>query len=437
MKSRIGWLVFVVGVVALIVVVPALAAPTAPNRWGQAPEYPGKASPAPNRQARVRLSGSVVEVGEGTIVLDMPLGKLNVHTDAATRFVIPDVASPSLDDIAVGMKVAVQGRRMGQTFRAQVVLVLPENGGRVRGKVAGVGENSFELATGDKTLSVRVDEQTRFRLPGIENPSLYDLTVDTQAVVAGLYQDDGGLLARLVVCVFPRTATRQGTVVAVGVESLTVQLSRGPEMALTVTGDTTIFVPDVVDATLADVSIGDVVRVQGEIENNAIRASRIIVVPPDAALLIGVVRSVEGLTLQIETRTEQVISVQADTATQIYVPGVESPTLADLRQGDRVRVGGAWLDADDFHGWIIQVGKEGRVGQVQGRLLSFEGPGFVIGSPHGAITVVTDDGTRYRIPDVEEPAFDDLTEGQWVVVRGLLEADGVLRARIVVGRPQR
>lgn len=439
MKKRIGWLALLAGVIALMMaVVPALAAPPSPDPWAQSPEYPGKVQREPDRQQGVRLSGTVVEVVERTIVLDIPLGQLDVQTDGRTHFVIPGVESPSIAGIEAGMNVAVQGRRLGRGFYAQAVLVLSENGGRVRGEVTAMGDGTFELATADGTVSVVVDARTRFRLPGIAEPSLADLTVGDRISVTGLHLDDGTFLARLVASVRPRIEERTGVVAAVDAESITVQLPRGSEVTAGVTGETVVFVPGVVDATIADIAVGDTVRVRAEVVGqDEFAALRIVVIPPDAAALMGTVHDVAGTTVQVETRMGQVIAVQTDAATQVIIPGVESPTLADLREGDKVRVGGSWVDAGDFYGWVIQVGREGRVGQTQGRILSLDRDAFVVGSPHGVVNVVVDEATRYRIPGVEEPGFDDLTAGQWVAVQGLFEADGVLRARLVTGRPQR
>jgi hypothetical protein len=176
--------------------------------------------------------------------------------------------------------------------------------------------------------------------------------------------------------------------------------------------------------------VGNEVRIRAEvIDKDEFVALRIVVIPPDAAALVGEVNDIEGTTVQVETRLGQVVAVQTDAATQIILPGLESPSLQDLREGDKVRIGGSWVNEDTFTGWAIQVRKDGRVGEVQGRLLTLGNAEFTVGSPHGVVSVIVDAETRYRIPGVEEPTFDDLSEGQWVVARGLFEEDNTLRAR--------
>ena len=426
MKKRIGWLALLASTIALIVVVPVLAAPSVPNQWPQFSEYPDRG------QRDVRLAGTVVGVLDRTVVLDIPLGQLNVQTDGRTRFAIPGVESPSIADIEVGMKVVVQGSRQGWSLHARVVRVLPENSARVQGEVISTGEDAFELAIDDGMVSVAVDERTRFRLPSDEVLSSVDLTVGDRVVVTGMHQDDGTFLARLVTRLRPHIEERRGVVLAVDAESVTVQLPRGPEVMALVTDETVVFVPGVVDAAISDVAVGDEIRVRAEVTGeDALVALRVIVIPPDAAAIVGVVNEVENAAIQVETRTGQIITVQIDGATQIVIPGLESPTLEDLRQSDKVRVGGLWIDENLFSGWVIQVSKDGRVAEVQGRLLSLGNADFTVGSPHGVVSVSVDANTRYRIFGDEEPTFDGLIEGQWVVVRGLVEEDSALRAREV------
>jgi hypothetical protein len=438
--------VVLMSVLALCLMLPAAdslaGAPPAPD--GPVPGAQG-ARPDPRRDAQRglrRLLGVVVSVDGDTLVVDPAGGPgddpepVEVTTTARTRFRIPDVEDPGVDDLAPGMTVAVQGRRLGRRFLARGVMVLPESFERVTGEVAAVAEDAFTLDAEGGTTTVQVQETTRFRLPGVADPGLDDLAVSDTVIVAGERQDDALLVARLVARPRPRVRDGRGTVTSVDDASLTVQPPEGDEVVLTVTDATEILVPNVVDPTLDDVLVGDTVHVRVQVEGDVPTALRVAVIPPDAASLLGVVVALDGTTVQVETRTEQVIAVPTDAATEVRIPGLVDAAVADLRAGDRLRVGGAWIDASTFEGWLIQVGKEGRVGQAQGRVLSLGADAFVLGSPHGALDVAVDDQTRYRLLGVEVAGFADLEVGQWVSVRGLLAADGTLLAREVRGRPQ-
>ena len=430
MKSR-GWILVLVVAASLVAVVPVMAASPGPDKFPRAFERPPAVIAEAQGRRRDRIAGKVVSVEGNTIALGTPRGQVDVVTDAATRFIMPGVESPGLDAVVPGMKLAAQGRRDSDVFRARVVLVVPENVGRFQGEVATVGPDSFTLNTAGQTLTVAVNERTRFILPGTEDPGLDDLAVGETVIVAGQTQDDGTFLARLVTRLRPRIGKISGTVTAVGADSLTVQRRDGSETTGLVNDETDIFVPGVENATLADVKVGDKVQVQGNLEDDTAVALRIVVISPEAAALLGEVASVEGATVQVKTRTDQVIAVETDALTRMVIPGVAAPALADLRVGDKVRIGGEWQDAGTFHAWVINVGRQGRVGRVQGRILSVAGSEFTLGSPQGSITVAVDDETRYTLPDVETPGFDDLKKGQWAVVIGLLEEDGALLARSV------
>ena len=435
MKKHWTWLLVLVAL-SLVFVVPALTAPPAPGNKGAGTEMSlqpqsGRRLSATFQRRSARVMGTVLSIEGNTLVVENEQGTVKVLTDVFTRFVIPGVESPGIAAVEVGNYIVAQGQRKGESFHANSVLVRPQKPSRLGGEVTAVGADSFTLVTEEETVTVLVDDQTRFRFPDVEAPGLGDVVIGEKLLVIGQPTDEGDVLATLVTRPRPRVGEIIGEVTTVGSASLTVERQGGAAVTFTMNEETVFMVPEIAEPTLADVHEGDAVRVRARLEDETPVALRVIVVPPTAAALLGKVLSVEGTTVQVETRLEQTIAVQTNSTTQFVIPGTDNPTLADLQEGDTLRIGGEWVDTGTFHAWVIQVRLEERVRKGGGRILSLGDAEFTLGSPHGTVRVLVNDETHYRFPGVDDPSFDDLEVGQQVGVAGLLQEDGALLARWV------
>lgn len=400
---------------------------------------PVGASPPPPEGGRrplrgQRVAGSVVDVEDSSLVVEGPRGSFSLFVAPSTRLVIPGNESPSLEDVEVGNYVVAQGIRRGRGFQARIVLVLSSKPHHVKGEVATVSEASFTLLIDEGEVTILVDEQTRFRIPGIPEASLEDVEVGTTLDVVGQHTSEDEVLARLVVARPPRVIKGGGTVIGVGMEALTIERRAGDEVTLLIDEATAFLVPGVVEASLQDIEEGDRVQVRARLGGDTPVALNVTVIPPNAAALVGKVVSISGSTLEVQTRLDQIIEVETDEATKVFVPGIEDATLDDVRVEDRVKLGGEWLDETHFHTWAIQVDSRDRFRQMQGRILSLDENTLTLGSPHGTVDVLVDEETRYLFPDAPEFSFEDLEAGLWVRVRGFLQEMGSLLARQIRGR---
>jgi hypothetical protein len=128
--------------------------------------------------------------------------------DDETVFRIRGVEEPTLADVEVGDVVAgVVVKQDDDTLLAKVVAVLPPQNERLRGlgKVTAVGDDALTVeGRGGETRTIAVDDETVFRIRGVEEPTLADLEIGD--VVAGVVikQDDDTLLAKVVAVVPPR-----------------------------------------------------------------------------------------------------------------------------------------------------------------------------------------------------------------------------------------
>ncbi len=245
----------------------------------------------------------------------------------------------------------------------------------VRGEVTAVNDDGFTLAPGAlrtlalRTLALRtpapgalrktphsqevtvvVTDDTRYRIPGVENPTLADVQVGMFALVRGTWED-GVFVAQGVGAASLDEIRRriiQGEVTAVALDSgtLAVDTRRG-EWTVHTTDDTRYRIPGVENPTLADVQVGDRVIVAGkpdEDSDNTGTARLIAVLPKNLVKGRGQVTAIEGSTLTVETRRGP-YTVVADEGTRYRARDIEDPSLADVQVGDAIFVIG--LEQDD------------------------------------------------------------------------------------------
>jgi hypothetical protein len=166
------------------------------------PVEDGSLAVVPQRLRRVSVRGEVTAVGDSFLKLRTPdQDELLVLITDKTLFRIPGDDDPGLEDIAVGDKVGVIGyRNKDGNLVAKGVAKLPKNVQRhiVRGEVTAIEGRSLRVSTGAGSVTVHTDENTRFRIPGVNDPGLDDIAVGDHIVAAGRWNKDGSLQALLI-----------------------------------------------------------------------------------------------------------------------------------------------------------------------------------------------------------------------------------------------
>jgi hypothetical protein len=388
----------------------------------------------------VRVYG-VIEAIEGqSLTLVTPIGPVALVTDTNTRFRIPDVEEPSLDALNVGDTLGAIGwwEQEGGAFHAFVVARL-ETGRAfpLAGELTGISDDTLTVETSRGLATVRVDDETVYRVPDVEDPGLDDLGVGMRIVARGTLNPDGSLLAQAVAVpgVGHRPVRLLGEVLEVEGDTFTIRADRGRQSGRqfrVLTDETTEFrVPGVENPSIADLQVGDQIAGEGVVEEDGTgRATLVVVLPEQVARLSGKVTAIEELTLALDT-PGGVVNVVTDADTIFRVPGVEEAALDDVAVGDQVDVAGVWESETTFS--AIGVGvrggrREGQRGTVRGRAIRVEAEQLVLGALHGPVTVLVDGETQYRVPDVDEPSLDDVETGAMVGVRGTWNEDGTLQA---------
>ncbi|NIN65175.1 MAG: hypothetical protein GTO63_10840, partial [Anaerolineae bacterium] len=133
--------------------------------------------------------------------------------------------------------------------------------------------------------------------------------------------------------------------------------------------------------------------------------------PAEAVGLRGQVVAVEGDVLLVKTASGEECRVITDAETSFRIPGVSSPTIADIDEGDHIGVRGQRNeDGDVLATSVVVVPAEyaHRRHIVRGQVLAIEEQTLTVRTPQGERLVVTDEGTRFLIPGIEEPDIADI-----------------------------
>ena len=190
MKARSILVIVMVLLVSLVLAPLALAQEPEPT----APEVEGRGG--------LYLLGKVTGVQEAQLSVETPDGPWTVLVSEDTVIRLPGVEDPDLEDVAVGKAILVKGRVSAVgTMQAQLITpptllarmrdalrdllrALKRRG--LRGQVEAKTGETLTLSTPQGQVTVRVNEDTRFRGPGAEPLTLEDVEVGDTIVVLGL-----------------------------------------------------------------------------------------------------------------------------------------------------------------------------------------------------------------------------------------------------------
>lgn len=242
-----------------------------------------------------RLRGRVSAIEGEVIVLNTPDGLARVVTDENTRFRIGKQPG-DLSDIKVDDPVLALGQKRddGQ-LAARLVIVATAAQVRqhtLRGEVLTVDVAGGQLSVqgqGPKEAvwQVQTTENTKYRVPGVENAGLANINVGDHVLVVGRKTGDGentGVAWGIAVIPdqFKDSRGVGGEVTGVGDTTFTLTGPRGQFTILT-GADTRYRMPGRDGATFAAIEVGSKVRVIGqpvEDQDNTIQAQVVGIRPP-------------------------------------------------------------------------------------------------------------------------------------------------------------
>lgn len=131
----------------------------------------------------------------------------------------------------------------------------------------------------------------------------------------------------------------------------------------------------------------------------------------------------------------------ATTADTIYkVPTVKDASLADFGPGDNVVVRAVKAEDTLMATAVFKVPGKGLLRQIKehtvtGEVTAIEGDNIMLKTPQGAVTVITNEDTKYQVPTVKEAGLDDIEVGDHVMAKGEKIDTGFV-AKLVIVLPQ-
>jgi hypothetical protein len=314
--------------------------------------------------------------------------------------------------------------------------VRARQGARIYGIVESIEETTLMLTTPAGPVALVTDVNTVFRVPGVEGPSLADLTVGDIVGALGWWGKGSNVFHAFAVAkladdrVFPLA----GTLSEIGDDTLIVETGHGPA-TVRVNGETRYRVQGVGEAGLDDLAVGMQVVVKGALEPDGSLLARGVgaaQLGPRQGRLRGEVTSVEGDTFTIRTNRREIV-VHTNEATEFRVPGVENPTIVDLKVGDRAAGEGVIEEASTGSGepviiaTLVVVLPED-VARLNGQVTAIEGATLALGTARGPVNVLADSNTVFRIPGVEEATLADVKVGDHVTVGSTWEDEATFHA---------
>jgi len=246
----------------------------------------------------------------------------------------------------------------------------PQQGRFLRGQVTAIEGTTLVLDTLQGERQVTTDEAI-FWAPDVENPSLADVQVGDQVVALGRPDEDGSLVVGLVAIASAeelREHVVRGKVTAVEGQTLVI-VTREGEKEMVTTSETYFHVPNVKEPGLDDIESGCIITALGQKDDDGTFTAQIVAVARARRLrkmivrrniVGGEVKTIEGTTLTVKTRQGEK-TILTDENTRFRIPGVENPSIEDIKVGDRVIVLGRRNEDGEFVARVVGVPKGDRL----------------------------------------------------------------------------
>lgn len=320
----------------------------------------------------------------------------------------------------------------------------PVEGAGLRGQVTTIEGNTLLVATrGGEEHRVVTDEDTRFRIPGVSEPTIAGIDIGDLVGVRGERNADGDLLAELVVVLPAEYALYRNVIRGrlLAIENLTLRVRTCFGERVVITDEETRFrIPGVEEPRIEDISVGDPILALGRPVEEGDLLARMVAVVSGPKLrrhtIRGLITAVEGDTLSVATRRGEVQVVTND-ETVFRIPGVEDPDIDDLELRDLIVAVGSWNPEEEvFVARVVALIPRwpSHLRFIRGEVTAIKDPTIVLQTRRGEMGVLTDEETIFRIPGVEDPGLDDLRVGDRVGVLAMHTEEGTFLAKVVVAR---
>ncbi len=315
-------------------------------------------------QGRVQtVYGEIIAITDDSFTLQSQSGDLFTYfVDKTTNYRSSDVEEPNFSDLFVGGKISVFAPGNAEEYpTARLVIMLPEDfdpsewaGARARGQVIEVNPDagSFVVQTNSgEEQAFSVDDTTRFFG---QLASLSDVQVGWSVGVGAVENDDGGLLAKLIIGLNVQDSSLHAgtiTVVIPAAGTFTMQTRQGEEMTIAVDENTNFNSRAREIQGLVDLAPDMVAVVYGSSQDDYVfMASRVIVgdaedLPNYDVKALGQITGIGIDSVSLQSRNGEELTFLVDEETNFRSREGEVSGLVDLIEGMSLLIG-AYEDED-------------------------------------------------------------------------------------------
>ena len=216
----------------------------------------------------------------------------------------------------------------------------------------------------------------------------------------------------------------RGTVAEVDGDRVAVETGEGGSATLLISDTTRLWLPGEPPTTTLDLAVGDPVLALGrpvpaEGADKTLAARLVVVVADEdlpKVLIRGRVVAVTAQTVVVQTgQRERALTITA--RTQLLSTGGRLGSLRQIRPGEQIVALGQPTELGQWiAGLVVLPGPEPQNnGGLRGTVTAKDedaGTLAVETDRRGTLTVLTDEDTRYRVPGVEDPGFEDVAGGR-------------------------
>jgi hypothetical protein len=147
-----------------------------------------------------RLTGTLVGIKDSALVFATLGGTVELRTNDGTLWQIPGVEDPRESDVGVDDRIVAIGLWEGDAaFRAAGVAVARDrragHAGSILGRAIRFEADRLVVGTLRGPVTVLVDDETQYRLPGVQEADLDDLVIGVAVGVRVTWNEDGTLQA--------------------------------------------------------------------------------------------------------------------------------------------------------------------------------------------------------------------------------------------------
>jgi hypothetical protein len=215
----------------------------------------------------------------------------------------------------------------------------------VIGEVKSINGTAFTVTTkarGD--VPIQTTDRTRFRAKDDANFSLADLKVGDRVTVQGRWQD-AKLQANVVILIPANLRDKAlGQVQSITGSTLAIIKAEGGTLNVATTAETKYHAKGIQNPTLADIKVGDIIAVVGQLNGATLTASHVGFHTPRAKIgpaARGKISALNGGTLTLQQPFGQTLTVTTDANTFVIKrgdDGMQIVKVSDLTVGEGIAV---------------------------------------------------------------------------------------------------